>query len=173
MGALMTVNDRWRFDAPNRSAAKDDDLLRVSIAHHLRNFCFENLDVIDFLKTPANTHRISGAILYSLEPKQIRLLIDDARTSIVLALQRHFGNERYRKRLMTETHYRILRPHMSAGFRVLMMPPSNWDGYHFPVSRKPNLVVAYQNEIDRLRTSPRMFRAARAQDRFFGEFPFQ
>src|SRR3954469_24837580 len=109
MGALMTVGDRWRFDAPSRSGtvSKDDDLLRASIAHQLRNFCFENLDVVDYLKTPANTHRVSGAILYSLQPKQIRLLIDDARTSIVLALQRHFGNERYRKRLMTETHYRI------------------------------------------------------------------
>jgi hypothetical protein len=150
----MTVNHGRCFDVSGHpspgATTKDDDLLRVSIAHHLRNFCFDNLDVIDFLKTPANTHRVSGAILYSLEPRRVRLLIDDARTSIVLALQRHLDNERYRKRLRTEFHYRTLRPHLSASFRVLMMPPSNWDGYCFSGSRKPSLVVAYQNEIERL-----------------------
>ena len=148
----MAGNDLLHFDASSLSApiAKDDDLLRISIAHHLRNFRFETLDTIDFLKTPANTRRISGAIFFSLEPRQVRLLIADARTSIVLALQRHLDNERYRRRLRTESHYRALRPHLSTGFRVLMTPPSNWNGYRFSASRKPNLIAAYQNEIDRL-----------------------
>ena len=151
---MMTVNDRAHFDASSHSAAravaKGDDLLRISIAHHLQHFCFETLETIDFLKTPVDTRRISGAIFFSLEPRQVRLLIADARTSIVLALQRHLDNERYRKRLRTEFHYRALRPHLSASFRVLMMPPSNWNGYRFSAGRNPDLIVAYQNEIDRL-----------------------
>ena len=149
----MRSNYRLCFDAPGASSpgavTKDDDLLSTSIAHHLRNFCFE-VDTINFLQTAIGSPRISGAILLSVEPGQLRLLIADARISIVLALQRHVSNERYRRRLRTEAHYRALRPHLSANFRVLMMAPSNWEGYRFSESRKPSLADAYKNEIDRL-----------------------
>ncbi len=102
------------------------------------------------LQTAANARKISGAVFFSLRPGQFRLLIADARISIVLALQRHLGNEQYRRRLRIEPHYRALRPHLSASFRVLMMPQSNWAGYRFSEGRKPNLILAYQNEIERL-----------------------
>jgi hypothetical protein len=150
----MTGNDRSRFGASNHSspmvAAKDDDFLRNSIAHQLRNYCFETLDSTKFLQPAADGRRISGAISFSLDPRLLRLLFADARISIVLALQRHLDNERYRRRLKLEPHYRALRPHLSASFRLLMIPPSNWAGYHYPVSRKPTLILAYQNEIERL-----------------------
>ena len=136
----MTSNDRLRFDASSHSSsvARHDDFLRSSIAYHLQNFCLET-DTFGSLQAAANAPKIAGAIFLSMKPAQLRLLIADARTSIVLALQRHL-----------ESHYRALRPHLSAGFRVLMMPQSNWSGYRFSESRKPNLVLAYQAEIERL-----------------------
>ncbi len=147
----MTSNDRLRFDASSHSSsvARHDDFLRSSIAYHLQNFCLET-DTFGSLQAAANAPRVAGAIFLSVKPAQLRLLIADARTSIVLAIQRHLGNERYKKRLRAESHYRALRPHLSAGFRVLMMPQSNWSGYRFSESRKPNLVLAYQAEIERL-----------------------
>jgi hypothetical protein len=155
----MTSNNLSRFAAPSNSSlsavANDDDFLRSSIAYHLRNFCLE-VDTMSCLQTAATARKISGAIFFSLEPRQFRLLIADARTSIVLALQRHLGNEQYRTRLRTEAHYRTLRPHLSAGFRVLMVPSSNWAGYRFSEGRRPNLILAYQNEIERLEMELRM-----------------
>jgi len=32
----------------------------------------------------------------------------------------------------------------------MMMPPSNWNGYYSSASRKPDLILAYQKEIERL-----------------------
>jgi hypothetical protein len=149
----MTNNDLSRFAALSNSSLSavtgDDDFLRISIAYHLRNFCLE-VGTMSGLQTAANARKISGAIFFSLEPRQFRLLIADARTSIVLALQRHLGDAQYRRRLRTEAHFRALRPHLSANFRVLMMPPSNWAGYRFSEVRKPSLILAYQSEIERL-----------------------
>jgi hypothetical protein len=99
-----------------------------------------------------STPRVSGAIFLSLHPKQLAILIADARTSIVLAIQRHLHNERYRRRLAIEFHYRALRPHLSDSFRLLMVRPSHLDKNAFPTRRGTSLAAAYQNEIDRLET---------------------
>ena len=143
-----------RYSAPSHvspaAIATDDDHLRAALAHHLRNAHFETLDSVVTLQVSANRRKISGAIFTSLEPKLVCLLIADARISIVLALQRHLNDEQYRRRLVLEPHYRAFLPHLSADFRVMMMPPSNWNGFSFPVSRNPNLINAYQNEIERL-----------------------
>src|SRR5882724_504746 len=147
-------NALLRFDAPShsppRAIVEDEDLLRNAITHQLRNLCFESLSAADLHHIAANTRRISGAILFSLKPRLLGLLIADARASIVLALQRHLGNEQYRRRLMAEPHYRALRLYLSTSFRELMVPPSNWKGYRFSESRKPDLILAYQYEIERL-----------------------
>lgn len=153
-GGLIMGNALLRFDASShlspRSVAEEEDFLRKAIAHQLRNLCFESLGAVDVHHTVANTCRISGVILFSLRPRLLRLLFADARASIVLALQRHLGNEQYRRRLTVEAHYRALRPHLSTSFREMMVPPSNWKGYRFSESRKPELILAYQHEIERL-----------------------
>jgi hypothetical protein len=147
-------NALLRFDASSHSSpsavVEDEDLFCNAINHQLRNLCFESLGAVDLHRIAANTHRISGAILFTLKPRLLKLLIADARASIVLALQRHLGNEQYRRRLMAEPHYRALRLHLCTSFRELMVPPSNWKGYRFSESRKPDLILAYQYEIERL-----------------------
>jgi hypothetical protein len=151
---LIMGNALLSFDAPSHSSPRAvveyEDLLRNAITHQLRNLCFESLGAADVHLTAANMPRISGAILFTLKPRLLRLLIADARASIVLALQRHLGNEQYRRRLTAEPHYRALRLHLSTSFRELMVPPSNWKGYRFSESRKPDLILAYQYEIERL-----------------------
>jgi len=131
-------------------AAEEYEFIRNSIAHQLRQGIFERLDTNFIHGAVTTTPSISGAIFFSLQPKQLTLLIADARISIVLAVQRHLSNETYRKRLASEFHYRALRPHFSKHFRLLMVPPSNSQKYGALAGRKPNLALAYQAEIDRL-----------------------
>jgi len=131
-------------------AADEYDFIRDSISHQLRQGIFERLDTNFIHGAVATTPSISGAIFFSLQPKQLTLLIADARISIVLAVQRHLNNEQYRKRLTSEFHYRALRPHLSKNFRLLMVPPSNSHNYRVAGGRNPNLALAYQAEIDRL-----------------------
>lgn len=131
-------------------AAEEYDFIRESITHQLRQGIFERLDTNYIHGAVTTTPSISGAIFFSLQPKQLTLLIADARISVVLAVQRHLNNEQYRKRLASEFHYRALRPHLSKNFRLLMVPPSNSHKYRFAASRKPSLALAYQAEIDRL-----------------------
>ena len=140
------------IDTHTQSArvAEEYNFIRDSIAHQLRHGLFERLDTNYIHGAVAATPSISGAIFFSLQPKQLTLLIADARISIVLAVQRHLSNEQYRKRLMSEFHYRALRPHLSKNFRLLMVPPSNSHKYRLAAGRKPNLALAYQVEIDRL-----------------------
>jgi hypothetical protein len=132
------------------AAGEDYDFIRDSIAHQLRHGIFERLDTNYIHGAVAATPSVSGAIFFSLQPKQLTLLIADARISIVLAVQRHLSNEHYRKRLTSEFHYRALRSHLSKDFRLLMVPPSNSHKYRFAGGRKPSLALAYEAEIDRL-----------------------
>jgi hypothetical protein len=139
------------MDAHNRAAAGEDyDFIRDSIAHQLRHGIFERLDTNYIHGAVSATPSVSGAIFFSLQPKQLTLLIADARISIVLAVQRHLSNEHYRKRLTSEFHYRALRSHLSKNFRMLMVPPSNSHKYRVAGGRKPSLALAYEAEIDRL-----------------------
>lgn len=131
-------------------AGEDYEFIRDSIAHQLRHGIFERLDTSYIHGAVSATPSISGAIFFSLQPRQLTLLIADARISIVLAVQRHLSNEQYRKRLTSEFHYRALRPHLSKNFRLLMVPPSNSPRYKIAGGRKPNLALAYEAEIDRL-----------------------
>jgi hypothetical protein len=128
----------------------DYEFIRNYIAHQLRHGIFERLDTNYIHGAVETTPSISGAIFFSLQPKQLTLLIADARISIVLAVQRHLSNEQYRKRLASEFHYRALRPHLSQNFRLLMVPPSNSRNYRVAAGRKPSLALAYEAEIDRL-----------------------
>ncbi len=130
--------------------AEDYEFIRASIAHQLRHGLFERLDTNYIQGAVESTPSISGAIFFSLQPKQLALLIADARISIVLAVQRHLSNEQYRKRLVSEFHYRALRLHLSQDFRLLMVPPSNSPKYRIAAGRKPSLAQAYEAEIDRL-----------------------
>lgn len=130
--------------------AEEYEFIRDSIAHQLRHGIFERLDTDYIHGAVAATPSVSGAIFFSLQPKQLTLLIADARISIVLAVQRHMSNEQYRKRLASEFHYRALRPHLSTDFRLLMVPPSNSHKYRVAAGRRPNLALAYEAEIDRL-----------------------
>lgn len=131
-------------------ACDDYEFIRNSIAHQLQHGLFERLDTNYIHGAVETTPSISGAIFFSLQPKQLTLLIADARISIVLAVQRHLSNEQYRKRLISEFHYRALRPHLSQSFRLLMVPPSNSRSYRVAAGRKPSLALAYEAEIDRL-----------------------
>jgi len=126
------------------------DLIRGSIAHALQHGIFERVDRDYLHGAIESVPRVSGAIFLSLHPKQLAILIADARTSIVLAIQRHLHNERYRRRLAKEFHYRALRPHLSDSFRLLMVRPSHSDKYAFSAPRGTSLAAAYKNEIDRL-----------------------
>jgi hypothetical protein len=126
------------------------DLMRNAIGHQLAYGLYERLDTDYLHGAIANTPQISGAIFLSLHPKQLTLLIADARISIVLAVQRHLDNEQYRKRLAKEFHYRALRDHLSEDFRLLMVPPSNSKKYSIASRRKPSLAMAYQAEIEQL-----------------------
>ena len=126
------------------------DSMRDAIDHQLEYGVYERLDT-DYLHGAIdNVPQISGAIFLSLHPKQLTLLIADARISIVLAIQRHLDNEQYRKRLAGEFHYRALRPHLSEDFRMLMVPPSNSKKYSIAARRRPSLAMAYQAEIEQL-----------------------
>jgi len=146
----MTAKILSHMDVRAQSGADDYAWIRDTVAHQLQHGVFERLDTNYLHGAVANTPGISGAIFLSLHPRHLTILIADARTSIVLALQRHRDNEQYRKRLACEFHYRALRPHLSESFRMMMVRPSNSDRYRFSVSRKPSLAIAYQNEIDRL-----------------------
>jgi len=149
MGANI-LHKQALHGAASYDGAVDGDLLRLSIAHHLRNRIFEVLDYKNFLGLIDNSQKISGAIFFSLRARQLELLIADARASAILAIQRHLDNETFRRRLTKELHYLALRPHLTASFRELMVRPSNLDRNCFSGSRKPNLAVAYQNEAERL-----------------------
>ena len=135
---------------PQRSVTEEYDAIRDAVARQLRLGVFERLDTNYIHGAVANRPAISGAIFLSLHPKQLPLLIADARTSIVLAVQRHLDNEQYRKRLAKEFHYRALKDHLSEHFLMLMVPPSHSKKYRFSGGRKPSLPLAYQAEIDRL-----------------------
>jgi hypothetical protein len=138
-------------DASGDAASTDVyDLMRDAIAHQLQHGVYERLDTDYIHGAVANTPQISGAIFLSLHPKQLTLLIADARISIILAIQRHLDNEQYRKRLAKEFHYRALRPHLNESFRLLMVPPSNSKKYCYAGKRKPSLAMAYQEEIEQL-----------------------
>jgi hypothetical protein len=132
------------------AAADEYDHIRKAVTHQLRQGIFERLDTNYIHGAVATTPSLSSAIFFSLQPRQLTMLIADARTSIVLAVQRHLSNEQYRKRLVSEFHYRALRLHLSKSFRLLMVPPSNSHTYRVPGGRKPSLALAYQAEIDRL-----------------------
>lgn len=148
----MTAKILSHMDAHAHSAASADDYdwIHNSVAHQLQHGLFERLDTNYIHGAVATTPSISGAIFLSLHPRLLTILIADARTSIVLAIQRHRDNEQYRRRLVTEFHYRALRPHLSENFRMMMVRPSHSDKYRFSAGRKPSLALAYQNEIDRL-----------------------
>jgi hypothetical protein len=137
-------------ERPFENAADIHDALRNAIAHQLQHGLYERLDTDYLHGAIANTPQISGALCLSLHPKQLTLLIADARISIVLAVQRHLDDEQYRKRLAREFHYRALRPHLSEGFRLSMVPPSNSKKYRISARRRPSLATAYQTEIERL-----------------------
>lgn len=147
----MTAKTLSQLDASHDAASANIyDLMRDAIAHQLQHGVFERLDTDYIHGAIANTPQISGAIFLSLHPKQLTLLIADARISIILAVQRHLDNEQYRKRLAREFHYRALRPHLSEDFRLLMVPPSNSKKYCVAGKRRPSLAMAYRSEIERL-----------------------
>ena len=147
----MTAKASLHRDASTGAAAADlYNAMRETVAHQLQQGLYERLDTDYLHGAIANTPQISGAIFLSLHPKQLTLLIADARISIVLAMQRHLDNEQYRKRLGKEFHYRALRPHLSEDFRLLMVPPSNSKKYCVSARRKPSLATAYQAEIEQL-----------------------
>lgn len=153
-GRPMTAKISWHKDVFDLSSAIDSDdeyhFLQRSIALQLRHGFVERLETNHIQASVADRPQISGAIFLSLQPKQLRFLIADARISIVLALQRHLTNEQYRRRLVKEFHYRALRLHLSDQFRLLMVPQSNSAKYRFSAERRPNLASAYQAEIERL-----------------------
>jgi len=126
------------------------DSIRSLIDYQLQRGVYERLDTDYIHGAVSNRQSISGAIFLSLHPKQLTLLIADARTSIVLAVQRHLDNEQYRRRLAKEFHYRALRPHLSEDFRLLMVRASNSSGHCLAERRKPSLAISYQSEIDQL-----------------------
>jgi hypothetical protein len=126
------------------------DLILSSVSHTLRHGIIERMDSNYLHGAIESMPCVSGAIFLSLHPKQLAILIADARTSIVLAIQRHLHNERYRRRLVREFHYRALRPHLSDSFLLLMVRPSHSDKYAFSAPRGTSLAVAYKDEIDRL-----------------------
>ena len=147
----MTAKVLSHRDASDNAGASDIyDGMRNTIAHQLQHGLFERLDTDYLHGAIAYTPQISGAIFLSLHPKQLTLLIADARISIVLAVQRHLDNEQYRKRLAREFHYRALRPHLSEEFRILMVPPSNSKKFCVSAKRRTGLATAYQAEIEQL-----------------------
>ena len=152
----MTAKISWHKDVFDQSSAIEAvdelDAIKKLIAHQLRRGFAERLDTNHVQGAVVDKAQISAAIFLSLQPKQFRCLIVDARISIVLAIQRHLTNEQYRRRLAKEFHYRALRLHLSDEFRLLMVPRSNSATYCFSADRKPNLAAAYQNEIERLET---------------------
>lgn len=143
----------YRNASEDAATADIYEAMCCSIAHQLRHGVYERLDTDYLHGAISNTRRISGAIFLSLHPKQLTLLIADARISIVLAVQRHLDDEQYRKRLAKEFHYRALRPHLSEEFRLLMVPPSNSKKYCVAARRRPGLALAYQAEIEALESN--------------------
>jgi hypothetical protein len=150
MEGMAKVLPHIEMHKPSAPPAEEYELIRNAVDHQLRLGLFERLDTNYLHGAVASTPSISGAIFFSLQPKQLTLLIADARISIVLAVQRHLSNEQYRKRLASEFHYRALRPHLSQSFRLLMVPPSHSRSYRIATGRQPSLALAYQGEIDRL-----------------------
>jgi len=146
MTKALAHGDAFRDAAP----ADVYELMRNAIDHQLQHGHYERLDTHYIHGAVANAPQISGAIFLSLRPKQLTLLIADARVSIVLAIQRHFDNEHYRRRLAKEFHYRALRPHLSEAFRLSMVPPSNFRKFCHGGRRRPSLAMAYQAEIEKL-----------------------
>src|SRR3954464_5689645 len=106
----MTAKSSWHravFDQSSVIEADDEyHFIQSAIAYQLRRDFAEALDTNHIQGALADKPQISGALFLSLQPKQLRFLIADARTSIVLALQRHLTNEQYRRRLAKEFHYR-------------------------------------------------------------------
>jgi hypothetical protein len=138
--------------SPTHTCLGDYESLRSAISYQLSRGLFERLDTNFINGSMEPTPQITGAIFLALQPKQLKFLIADARISIVLSIQRHMTNEEYRTRLTREFHYRAFRAHLSESFRLMMVRPSNSDKYRFFETRKTNLAVAYQAEIERLET---------------------
>ena len=155
----MAAKVFWHNDGLDQASAieSDDeyDFIQNLIVRRLRQDFAERLDTNYIQGAIANKPQISGAIFLSLQPKQLRFLIADARISAILAFQRHLTNEQYRRRLAKEFHYRALKLHLSHEFRLLMVPQSNFAKYRFSADRNPNLAGAYLNEIERLEVEPR------------------
>lgn len=146
----MTDSDLLRFASGRTSSdtiLEDEDLIRISIFYYLRGCGFENPTGLD---EPATESRSASITHDHPRTAQLRLIINDARTSIVIALQRHWNNEQYRLRLAAEQHYRVLRPYLSEQFRRLMVRASHLDGFRHSIAREPQLAAKYQVEIDRL-----------------------
>ena len=146
----MTAKASHRSASDDAEAAAIYAAMHNYIAHQLQHGLFERLDTDYLHGAITNLPQISGAIFLSLHPKQLTLLIADARISIVLAIQRHLDNDHYRKRLAKEFHYRALRPHLSEEFRMLMVPSSNSKKPCLSAKRKPSLAMAYQREVEQL-----------------------
>ena len=147
----MTDNESMRFSAANRASLdkvlEDEDLIRLSVFYYLRGCGFECLEGLDETATVLGSTSITH---HPPRSAQLKLLFNDARTSVVLALQRHWNNEYYRRRLASEEHYRILQPYLSEQFRRLMVRASHLVGFRCAASPEPKLAARYQDEIDRL-----------------------
>ena len=118
MTKALAHRDAFRDAAP----ADIYESMRNAIDHQLQHGLYERLDTDYIHGAIANAPQISGAIFLSLHPRQLTLLIADARVSIVLAVQRHLDNEQYRRRLAQEfsTHYRArFSPTSSETFRTV------------------------------------------------------
>ena len=146
---LQCVDERCH---PPAHKCGEYESLRASIGYQLSHSLFERLDTNLIHGSMEPTPQITGAIFLSLQPKQFKFLIADARISIVLSMQRHMTNEEYRRRLSGEFHYRAFRAHLSESFRLMMVKPSNSDKYRFSEVRRSNLAAAYLAEIERLET---------------------
>ena len=141
------LQDHVTSRASSKVILEDEDLIRISLFHYLRGCGFENLARLESPPTEVSVASTTHSVQSSAH---LRLLISDARTSIVLALQRHWNNEQYRPRLRAEQHYRVLQPYLSEQFRRLMVRASHSASFRWTLGREPNLAVKYQVEIDRL-----------------------
>jgi len=147
----MADNSSQRICEADRTSheavLEDEDLIRLSISRYLRDCGIQNFEAL-----AGHVLGSEGAGMAHLHARPLNrgLLIKDARTSIVMALQRHLTNEQYRTRLAVEFHYCAFRPHLSEGFRLQMVRQSNWDKSQFFAGRNPNLAAAYQDEIELL-----------------------
>jgi|SRR4051812_821174 hypothetical protein len=125
----------------------DEDAIGIAISRHFRDWGIHDLKE-SLGRAVASAD--ATTVHCDARPANLRLMIEDARASIVLALQRHWDNEQYRRRLMLEEHYRLLQSQLSENFHQLMVRTSHWDGFRYPKGLEPNLVTQYRTEIDRL-----------------------